>query len=290
MSMDFRERINDHQEGLRAVLDGRQASMWTSMPAIITKVSLGQGGELTCEARPATKAVQVDQQGKRSDVELPLLVDLPVVFPHGGDYVLTFPVTPGDECLVVFASRCIDNWWMSGDVQPQYEQRMHSLADGIALVGPYSQKTKVDNVSTTTTQLRSNDGKYYVEVDTKNNRISVVTPKTSVVLDDNANTVTAKAGQTTATLDGNGGVATIDAPNQIVLDTPLVTITGVLSATRTKGTGKTATISGDVQIDNGSVAVTGGGVTSSADQVAGSISQQNHIHPDPQGGFVGKPE
>ena len=33
-----------------------------------------------------------------------------MVFPGGGGFALTFPVAAGDECLVVFASRCIDDY------------------------------------------------------------------------------------------------------------------------------------------------------------------------------------
>jgi hypothetical protein len=80
---------------------------------------------------------------------------------------MTFPVKDGDEGLVVFASRCIDKWWRDGGVQEQTEYRMHDLSDGFAIPGFRSQKRTLDNVSTTAVQLRSDDGKKYVELDDK---------------------------------------------------------------------------------------------------------------------------
>ena len=41
-------------------------------------------------------------------VALPLLVDVPVVFPRGGGVTLTLPVVPAMSAFVVFADRCID--------------------------------------------------------------------------------------------------------------------------------------------------------------------------------------
>jgi len=109
-------------------------------------------------------------------VALPLLLDCPVVFPRGGGCTLTFPVAEDDECLVVFASRCIDAWWSAGGVQVQSEFRMHDLSDGFAIPGPYSQATKISNISTTAAQLRSNDGEAYLQLNPTSHEIDIVTP------------------------------------------------------------------------------------------------------------------
>src|SRR5260363_73502 len=71
--------------------------------------------------RPAIQGVvrRLDRETatvRTEAVELPLLGDVPVFFPRGGGCTLTFPVQKGDECVVVFASRCIDGWWQSGGV------------------------------------------------------------------------------------------------------------------------------------------------------------------------------
>ncbi len=93
----------------------------------------------------------------------PLLVDVPVVFPRGGGCTLTFPVKAGDECLVIFADRCIDFWWQSGGIQEPVDERMHDLSDAFCIVGPQSQAKKIGGISTTAAQ-RCADGSAFIEV------------------------------------------------------------------------------------------------------------------------------
>jgi hypothetical protein len=85
-------------------------------------------------------------------------VDVPVIFPRGGGCTLTFPVKAGDECLLIFADRCIDFWWQNGGVQKPVDLRMHDLSDAFAIVGPQSQAHKISGISTSAAQLRTDDG------------------------------------------------------------------------------------------------------------------------------------
>jgi hypothetical protein len=97
-------------------------------------------------------------------VDLPLLVDVPIVIPRAGNFLLTLPVTAGDECLVIFGDMCIDAWYSNGGIQNQIEKRRHDLSDGFAVLGCWSQPNTVPNYSTTTAQLRTEDGTAYIEV------------------------------------------------------------------------------------------------------------------------------
>lgn len=152
---DQRERYGDAQEAMRVAMDGQQAGMWTALPATVTAYD---AAKMTISAQPVVKAKQQAKDGTVSDVTMPLCVDVPVSFPKGGGYAMTFPIAVGDEVLLVFASRCIDGWWQQGGTQPQLDQRMHDLSDAIAIPGPWSQKTKLSGVSTSAVQIRSSDG------------------------------------------------------------------------------------------------------------------------------------
>lgn len=170
--MDRRERSSTLETAILAALQGWQAGLWTALPVEI--VSFDKDAE-TVTAQPTIQAKVRDRLGVESWVNLPVLVDVPVVFPGGGGFTLTFPIKPGDEALVVFASRCIDAWWQSGGVQQQAELRMHDLSDGFALVGLKSQpRTLEGGVNTVGAQLRSDDGQTYVEVDAE--AVKVITP------------------------------------------------------------------------------------------------------------------
>lgn len=133
-----------------------QSELWTALPGRINSYDpASQTGEIEVTLTVPT----FDVAGTRTEHEIPLLLDVPIFFPNGGGYTLTFPVVKGDECLVVFSSRCIDQWWDKGGVQPQHELRMHDLSDGFAFVG-FRSKPKVLSPapSTAGVELRADDG------------------------------------------------------------------------------------------------------------------------------------
>lgn len=167
------ERLDSLEEGIRAALGGHQAQVWTALPAIIQSFD---ADAVTCVAQPSIKCQVRAPDGSMQWTALPLLLDCPVIFPRGGGCTLTFPIVEGDECLVVFASRCIDAWWSAGGVQVQSEFRMHDLSDGFALPGPFSQATKISGISTSAAQLRSDDGEAYLQLNPSTHEIDIVTP------------------------------------------------------------------------------------------------------------------
>lgn len=108
--------------------------------------------------------VRVEYDGTKILSDYPLILKCPVVFPSGGGFTLTFPVSDGDECLVVFSDRGIDNWLISGEGQQPTSPRTHDINDAIAIVGIKSNPRAIDGVSTTAATLRTDDGTSFVEV------------------------------------------------------------------------------------------------------------------------------
>ena len=154
--MDRRQWLNDLPSSITLSMRAHQGGMWTALPGIVQSFD---AGKMTCEVQPAIQGVMSDPKtGEASNVNLPLLVDCPVTFPSGGGVTFTFPIQSGDECLVIFASRCIDAWWQNGGVQPPMVYRMHDLSDGFVIVGPRSQARTLSNVSTTDAEIRTDDG------------------------------------------------------------------------------------------------------------------------------------
>lgn len=133
------------QLGSKEQADARMAgsimsSLRVSMPGIVQSFD---PVTVTAVVQPAIKGYEPDSNGVNQSTTLPLLVDVPVVFPRGGGCTLTFPVKAGDECLVIFADRCIDFWWQSGGVQEPVDDRTHDLSDAFCIVGPQSLAKKL---------------------------------------------------------------------------------------------------------------------------------------------------
>lgn len=104
--------------------------MRCAIPAIIQSYNAYQN---TVEAQPAIRERLVMEDGSIQYLNLPLLINVPVVFPSSGSASITFPISKGDECLIIFSDLAIDNFWTSGLIQNPIEVRRHDLSDGIAI-------------------------------------------------------------------------------------------------------------------------------------------------------------
>lgn len=76
-----------------------------------------------------------DSSGNQTTQNYQLLADIPIWFPCGGQTSLTMPVAPGDQVLVCFNDRDLDNWIDGARGGQVNSPRLHSFSDGIALVG-----------------------------------------------------------------------------------------------------------------------------------------------------------
>lgn len=159
--MDRRELINDPEEAQRLAQEGYAAQLWTAMPGIIAAVDLSAQ---TVSVQPAIRGMQTDEKGNATLVNMPLLVDVPICWPRAGGFALTLPVKVNDECLVVFAARCIDAWWQSGGVQAPLEDRMHDLSDAFAILAPTSQPKKLTNVQSDGIEMRTDDRSTFIKL------------------------------------------------------------------------------------------------------------------------------
>lgn len=154
------ERLQLVPEMYRKMLEGLAWDMRVACPGIIQSFD---AAKQTVTVQLALRE-KINIDGVLSWEQVPLLVDVPIVIPRAGNFVLTMPVQAGDECLVVFGDCCMDAWYQSGGVQNQIDKRRHDLSDGFAVLGIWSQPHTVPDYSTSTAQLRSLDGATKIDV------------------------------------------------------------------------------------------------------------------------------
>lgn len=157
---DPRERMRSWYVTLSTYFRARQAGIYTAYPASVIEYT---PGEMTVSAQITIQGQQRQPGGKWNYLTLPQCIHCPVVLPRGGGFVMTFPLAVGDEGLLVFASRCVDNWWKQGGVQSQAELRMHDISDGFFIPGCFSQPNVPSGVSTNSVRIQSTDGTKFME-------------------------------------------------------------------------------------------------------------------------------
>jgi hypothetical protein len=159
--MDVRELYADDEEALRSAVAGILKHHQTAFISILSQDSDGH----TATTMPAVKRRDVDQTGKVTFNDHPLVPDQVLHFIGGGGVTLTTALKAGDEVLSVVASRPYGGWKQQGGTASPEAPRVQSMSDAVALSGVRSDPRKLQQVSTSTAQLRSDDGHHTVDHD-----------------------------------------------------------------------------------------------------------------------------
>lgn len=160
VSINERVKVNDI-EMYNTLMDKVFSTLRVSAPGIIK--------EFDPVSQTAKVQIAIREHVQQENLqlvwtEIPVLLDVPVVFPRGGGYVLTFPIKESDECLVVFSDMCIDAWFSLSGVQNQIEKRRHDLSDAIAIPGLWSQPRRLTEYSTKHVELRNEKRSQFIRI------------------------------------------------------------------------------------------------------------------------------
>jgi hypothetical protein len=121
-------------------------------------IQIGKIQEFNSTTQTATIEIQFKRVLRDRFEDYPLLLDCPVVVINGGSGKLTMPIAKGDNCIVLFCDRCIDDWFTSGTKQPPRVYRTHDINDGFALVGINHLQSLITNYLVNGVELSYNGG------------------------------------------------------------------------------------------------------------------------------------
>jgi hypothetical protein len=121
---------------LSEVLDMVRASAVADVRvAIPARVERWDAAKQQVDCSPLVKNAYDDEDGVRQVEALPVIPNVPVVFPGGGGFRVTFPIAVGDTVLLVFSDKSLDKWLaVGGSVDPS-DDHAHNLSDAIAIPG-----------------------------------------------------------------------------------------------------------------------------------------------------------
>lgn len=119
-----------------------------------------------------------------TEYAFPILQNVPVQFPQGGDYFLTFPINGGENCLLDFCDKGIDHWKNDGAAKigtftsglPKADYfRAYNINDAVAMVGYNPMPEAIPNFNATSTELRNRDRTQRVTL-LPTGKMEIVTP------------------------------------------------------------------------------------------------------------------
>lgn len=116
---------------LRAVELGL-ARTHVALPAKIEKFD---AATQLAAVQPYLKDTWEEEDGTETVMQIPVINNVPVQFPGGTDFVITFPVAVGDPCWLVFSDRSLEIWKQKGGIVDPVDLRRHHFSDAVALLG-----------------------------------------------------------------------------------------------------------------------------------------------------------
>ena len=130
----------DITELLNIIVSNKIAEMHICMPAKI----------ISYDFTTRKASVQPSLNQKFSDDEilvLPIIHNVPVMQPSSGGASINFPVKPGDNVLLIFSERSLEQWLQDGKQSTPDDSRQNNLTDAVAHIGlnPFNVISSAEN-------------------------------------------------------------------------------------------------------------------------------------------------
>jgi hypothetical protein len=130
------------QEALEAAIANGIARVRVAMPGKVTKYDSTRE---TVNVLPQLKTPLVDELGEYEFEDLPIIPDVPIMWPsgNGGECFITFPIAEGDYVELVFNDFDIGVWRTQGEQGNPGDLRIHGLSGAVAYPGLRTNATKL---------------------------------------------------------------------------------------------------------------------------------------------------
>ena len=97
------------------------------LPGVVDKMN----SDNTADIRPAIKRLYADG----TELEIAIVAKVPIMYPQGKDFSMTWPLAKGDPVVLVISQRSIEKWKKRGGVVSPGDIRRHDLSDAFAYPG-----------------------------------------------------------------------------------------------------------------------------------------------------------
>lgn len=152
-----------HSDILYVAFQNMLLGLRVAMPGIVKTYD---AVKQTAEIQIMLKRVIEDEDENRVEESFPILPDVPIAFPRGGTFGMTFPMAVGDNVLVFFCDMSIDQWRATNKEIAPDDLRLHDLGGAFAIPGLYATDHEFISTHATHMVLGKDDGaKIFIKTD-----------------------------------------------------------------------------------------------------------------------------
>lgn len=128
---------------IRQAIEDRLAEVHVMLPG---RIDAYDNDLQKADVEPLIRRLQLTVDGEINEA-LPIIPNVPVVWPRAGGFKITMPVNPGDRCMLVFCERSMEAYQIgqgrkgsSALIQQTDPETfdMHGLTDPVAVMGWYN--------------------------------------------------------------------------------------------------------------------------------------------------------
>lgn len=167
------------------MLDRRMLDVHTSLPGEIVSYD---AAKQVADVRPMLKRRIPDPDGGDDTIEaLPTIPAVPVVWPRGGGYCLTFPLAKGDGVMLVFSEADLSAWRDTGEASDPGDVERHGLAGAVAVPGVDTVARALTDASATHLVI-GKDGGPAIHIDSTGVKIGAAGASHPIALGDKVDT------------------------------------------------------------------------------------------------------
>ena len=120
-------------EVITAAIESRIADVFTALPGVVKSYDAATGH---ADIQPAIRRPLDTASGAVVFEDLPIVPNVPILFPRGGAFAVTWPLAPGDPVLLVFSALSPQLWRATGQTPADPgDLRRHHLGNAYAIPG-----------------------------------------------------------------------------------------------------------------------------------------------------------
>ena len=219
------------EQSIDFIFEENVKKLYTSLPGIIQSYDLNTK---RAKVLPAIKRLFTDNSTR----SLPVIIDVPIITPSGGGYLISMPLKKGDTVLLIFSQRGITNF------KKQYQEALPTdslldLHDAIGISGFGTINITPASSDGLSIQTDNGDNAIIVEDDKVvikkgNNSIELTDDIITIVKGNNSieltdDNIENKVGTATLTLTSSG------LSSNVPITAPEVTVNGIALSTHIHG-------------------------------------------------------
>ena len=130
-------------EIIRVAAENRERDLFTALVGVVQAYTPGPPGPPVVDVLPVIKRALPDRSGGIVHEDLPVIPNVPVIFPSVGNFSFSWPIAPGDHVLLVCTGWSHQAWRETGAVSEPGDLRTHEVGNAVAFAGVHPKTTTI---------------------------------------------------------------------------------------------------------------------------------------------------